>query len=576
MKRAFRKHLSIRIQYNMWLLFLVILVIPFIPMKLPAFGQFPSLLTFLDSIHRQNIEKAVPAGALTDPAPTINWFSDLTVSVNRTSPSYFSTVLLIIWLCGILVLLFLTVRSSLKIRQLICSSLPVQNPYVKTLYKECREKSKIKKEIPVLSSAYLKSPISVGLLHPRIILPIHLISDYNEKEIRYILLHELQHYRFKDIPINYFMCFARIIYWFHPFVWYALRQMRNDRELACDASVLYLLDEDSYADYGNTLIHFAGKISRFSFPFATGLGGTKKQIKKRIISIASFRPETNLIKMKSKIIFGMTTAFVLTFTPILSIYAGSDATYDFSCSPSHIDHEDLSSYFKNYDGSFVLYNLNSDHWTIYNESGSLKRRSPDSTYKIYSGLFGLESGSITPETSLLSWNKVNYPIESWNKDQNLDSAIKNSVNWYFQTLDQKAGKKTLQKYIKQINYGNEDLSGGISRFWLESSLKISPVEQVEILKNFYTNEFKFKDSNVQAVKNTLLITKKMDNALYGKTGTGNVENKNINGWFIGFVEKSGNTYFFATNIQGKDKTDGANARNITLEILKAKQLYMTE
>lgn len=571
MKRLLKKHISLRIQYNIWFLFLVMLVIPFVPVKLPEFGPFRFLLSFLDSYHQENITKAVPTGALTASAPAANWFQDLTVSVDRTSPAYLNTVLLILWLWGILVMTVLTIRSNLRIMQLIRSSLPVQNQQVKTLYQECKEKSGLKKEISVLSSAFLKSPISVGLLHPRIILPIHLISDYNEKEIRYILLHELQHYRFKDIPINYFMCFIRILYWFHPFVWFALNEMRNDRELACDASVLYLLDENNYADYGNTLIHFAGKISGPSFPFVTGLSGTKKQIKKRIISIASFKPETPFIKIKSKIIFGITAAFVFACTPILSIHAATDNVYDFQYPRSA--YENLSPYFKGYNGSFVLYNLNSDQWTIYNESGSLKRISPDSTYKIYSALIALENGIITPETSVLPWDHVTYPYASWNKDQTLNSALKNSVNWYFQALDQKTGKQTLQKYMSQINYGNEDLSGGITRFWLESSLKISPVEQVELLTRFYQNDFHFKDSSIQAVKNTLLISKDTNQALYGKTGTGNVENSNINGWFAGFLEKDNNTFFFAANIQAKENADGATARGITLDILKAKQLY---
>ena len=53
-----------------------------------------------------------------------------------------------------------------------------------------------------------------------------------------MLLHELQHYRHKDAIANYLMNFAGVLYWFNPFVWFALREMRNDREVACDTSVL--------------------------------------------------------------------------------------------------------------------------------------------------------------------------------------------------------------------------------------------------------------------------------------------------------------------------------------------------
>ena len=85
-------------------------------------------------------------------------------------------------------------------------------------------------------------------------MPIHLISDHQKTDVRYILLHELQHYKHKDSLANYLMFLTAILYWFNPIVWYALKEMRNDREIACDTSVLKMLDECDYEKYGNTLI----------------------------------------------------------------------------------------------------------------------------------------------------------------------------------------------------------------------------------------------------------------------------------------------------------------------------------
>ncbi len=61
------------------------------------------------------------------------------------------------------------------------------------------------------------------------------------------------------------MNFAGVVYWFNPLVWYALKEMRNDREVACDTSVLKMLEEDDYENYGNTLINFAEKVSLLLF-----------------------------------------------------------------------------------------------------------------------------------------------------------------------------------------------------------------------------------------------------------------------------------------------------------------------
>jgi bla regulator protein BlaR1 len=51
-----------------------------------------------------------------------------------------------------------------------------------------------------------------------------------------------------------------------------------------------------------------------------------------------------------------------------------------------------------------------------------------------------------------------------------------------------------------------------------------------------------------------------------------VNGNNINGWFVGYVESKGKVYIFATNIQGKERTDGTNAKKITLSILKDKNI----
>lgn len=80
-----------------------------------------------------------------------------------------------------------------------------------------------------------------------------------------MLLHELQHYKYRDNITNYFMILIRIIYWFNPIVFVALKEMCHDREIACDSSVLKMLEYKDYINYGNTLINFAEKFLRLHF-----------------------------------------------------------------------------------------------------------------------------------------------------------------------------------------------------------------------------------------------------------------------------------------------------------------------
>jgi bla regulator protein BlaR1 len=220
-----------------------------------------------------------------------------------------------------------------------------------------------------------------------------------------------------------------------------------------------------------------------------------------------------------------------------------------------------------------LYDLSANQYTIYNKERSLTRVSPDSTYKVYDSLIALETNIITKDQNTIDWNSTKYPYEVWNRNQNLSSALKNSVNWYFQELDKKIGRNNLQNYFTRMNYGNCDLSGDISSYWLESSLKISPVEQVQLLKAFYTNELQFNKLNIDTVKSALLLSERNGASLSGKTGSGTVNQKNMNGWFIGYVESKGNTYVFATNIQSGTNPCGSEAEKITLSILNAKKIY---
>ena len=102
---------------------------------------------------------------------------------------------------------------------------------------------------------------------------------------------------------------------------------------------------------------------------------------------------------------------------------------------------------------------------------------------------------------------------------------------------------------------------------MESSLKISPIEQVELLTKLQNRNLGFTPENMKAVKDAIHISSSSFEDFYGKTGTGRVNGHDINGWFIGFIENQKNTYFFATNIQNEQHATGSKASDITLSIL---------
>ena len=566
-KRAFKNYLTSRMQFNLWFLLLGILAVPFVPFRPASFTQIFALLgvwknavssdkgTITDGVLNPNISGAV------------NQMNDFALSVSRETPSIIGLILCGVWLVGILAMILLVIKSVFRLNAMKKSALPLQNKTVRILYHNCLREMNMKKNIPVYSTAFLKSPIIVGLFSPRIYLPIHLISDFNAADMRYMLLHELQHYRHKDALASYLMNFFGVLYWCNPCVWYALKEMRNEREVACDTSVLKLLDESDYENYGNTLINFAEKVSLTPFPFAAGISGNMKQMQQRIANISSYKKPSVFRKLKGFTAFVTIGVILFALAPMLSTYAAEQSLYQWSIPAEKVSTIDLSAYFSGYEGSFVLYDLNGDTWNIYDMEQATLRTAPDSTYKIYDALFGLEEGVIAPNDSFMAWNETDYPFEAWNADQDLYSAMQSSVNWYFQEIDKQIGSSAIQGYIQKIGYGNENISADLSSYWMQGTLKISPVEQVELLTALHNNNFDFAPENVKAVKNAICLFSSEGKNLYGKTGTGRVDGQDVNGWFVGYIEAAGNTYFFATNIQAAENATGNKASEISLSIL---------
>ena len=110
--------------------------------------------------------------------------------------------------------------------------------------------------------------------------------------------------------------------------------------------------------------------------------------------------------------FILTTVLIMGLTPFISTYAADESRYQWKSSSENISYVDFSKYFGKYEGSFVLYDLRNDVWSIHDIEHATLRVAPDSTYKIYDALFGLEEGVITPQDSFIAWNGENYPFEA--------------------------------------------------------------------------------------------------------------------------------------------------------------------
>lgn len=571
MRKIFKNQLSSKWKYNLWFLLLVALVLPYFPTHLLSFG---SHLMWQGSSSRNQPLSGIAIENETPGVENGNWMHDFSISVDRLDFSLLNQVLTIVWIVGIVVMMAFTIHAWIKVFQLKKSASRITNNKVLSVFEQCKPRMNVTRPVVLLESKRVHSPLTFGIMKTYIILPSNAEEWLSMDEIRYICLHELHHYKYKDIVTNYLMTLFQILYWFNPLVWMAFQKMRLDREVACDSAVLNKLDQNQHAAYGHTMITCANN-SYFSRGFAmvNQFAGSKQQLKERIECIAAFKFETRFVKLKGILIFILLVGFLTSQIPIVSAMSYGEEHSQMDFDNKNVVYEDLSAVFDGYEGSFVLYDLQENQYNIYNKDKSTLRVSPNSTYKIYSALFALELGVITRNDHTMKWNGTAYPYQSWNQNQNLFSAMDNSVTWYFQQLDKKMQMENIESFLQKIQYGNQDLSGGIDDYWIESSLKISPIEQLELLQDFYTNQFGFNEENVQFIKDILKLETKDNATLYGKTGTGTVNGKNVNGWFVGYVETENNTYFFVTNIENDHHASGSAAAKITKSILHDKGIY---
>jgi beta-lactamase class D len=219
---------------------------------------------------------------------------------------------------------------------------------------------------------------------------------------------------------------------------------------------------------------------------------------------------------------------------------------------------DLSASFPGFRAAFVMRDVSAGKTVRFNSDLARTRLSPCSTFKIPNSLIGLETGVIPDASFVLPWDGQVREIEAWNRDHDLRSAMRNSVVWYYQELARRVGPQRMQDWVDKLDYGNRDTSGDIDRFWLGSSLRISPDEQVVFLERLHAGRLPVSARSRAIVSDILVQDDPAPGLVYrGKTGSCRAsEAAPPHGWWVGSLEKADRLVAFAALIVG----DGASGR----------------
>lgn len=248
-------------------------------------------------------------------------------------------------------------------------------------------------------------------------------------------------------------------------------------------------------------------------------------------------------------------------------------------------------YFDGLEGCFIAYDLtNNKTLAIYGEDYCQKQMPACSTFKWPLAAIAFDAGILKEETTSMKWDGVKRPIASWNRDQTALTWMQNSVVWYSQQITRTLGKEKLQSDLDRFNYGNRDLSAGLTSAWLtitktdadpsKGSLKVSALEQLDFLKKFWKGQLSVSTDAIEKTKRITFLEKTTSGFdFHGKTGSGYLDGLAGDfGWFIGHIRAKDREVLVVTRFtrdqRSADATfPGLKARELSKVILKDNALW---
>ena len=210
------------------------------------------------------------------------------------------------------------------------------------------------------------------------------------------------------------------------------------------------------------------------------------------------------------------------------------------------------------------------------------RTAPASTFKIPHALIALETGVITDPLTPVPWEGTKQPFPLWEREHSLDSAVKDSVLWFFRRTAGLIGRERMQQSLGKLAYSADSFEGDITAFWVNGDLTVSPEEQLAFLRRLVRYELPAERKNVDAVKAAFLMPPgKITNAsgthdfalrwpkplvVRAKTGNTGVRGERVS-WLIGHIESEGKQYVFVSRVRAQGTLPGTAGAELALKKL---------
>ncbi|RRD95479.1 hypothetical protein EII17_03125 [Clostridiales bacterium COT073_COT-073] len=303
-------------KYILWAVMLAALLIPY---RLPSDW---AVLTSFDQVEqisfRQQYDKAKFQLEMIDQA-------EINTETNKKEAEFLQkqesniylksliadVILPLVWFAGaILMLLSLLIGRLWLEYQLQRHKLNADR--YKPLLVECQQKIAVKGKMDLIVQDYLTSPAIIGFWKTKIILPAY-SENLSPDSLAYVLLHELAHYKRKDMLVNYLLLLLQAVYWFNPLIWLAFRFIREDMELLNDNYVLDHIGRENSKAYSRSLVEVLAHSHNISLmPKLLCMVDGKKNVERRIRMISL----NEKLKRRKWLIAGLCLVLILALSTL--------------------------------------------------------------------------------------------------------------------------------------------------------------------------------------------------------------------------------------------------------------------
>lgn len=303
-KFVLKYKISARLHYLLWLIVIVSLLLPWTPQTSFSLYNFSNLnmrqassfnqsaIAFspsaIDDTGLSSEEASYPLAPIAEDQNLDKLFDNDKSPNSIAASPLIHKLLFFFWLIGIAIFTIATGLINIRFYHRIRGQSVIDTKLL-TAFEEAKNKLNIKVRIPLVQTRAITSPSLYGVFRPKVLIPISTLEKFSEEQLDYVFVHELIHFKRKDMAVNWLTQGLLIIHWFNPLLWYAFFKLREDQEIACDSITLEQIGSNYAMEYAYTLIKLAeSNTGRPRIVSLASLTGSTSQIRRRITMIKDF------------------------------------------------------------------------------------------------------------------------------------------------------------------------------------------------------------------------------------------------------------------------------------------------